>query len=1341
MTPQELFDLGICHFEGKDGIAQDYQKAHALFLEAAQAGHTEAQAYLGRMYAMGEGVEQNYEEAVKWIIPAAEGGNPDAMNRLGVRYYLGQGIDKNKELAFIWYTKSAEAGCVKAMINLGRITYKEDRQSAYKWLTKAAETGNSEAMRVLGKLYHLDKNRSAAIEWFTKAAEAGDTESMIILGDLYIRTDPKQSYKLYRKAAIKGSKKARRKFSDLYNGTGSIDIDIQEHIRLLYIWKDVHSLLSLAYFTMNGIGMKADAYEAVRLWKRIHQQGYKIANYNLAVAHYYGIGVDQDSAKAKEYLADIIDCDEYASQMIDQIDHNSVEKPIFHLYSPAIIPDSILEAETLTFSDRYSKAINIYNNNPSAESYFRLARYYKHEKEDRDLLDTFKSEQFFKKSVSLGHPYAIYLNALYKDSGKTYEEYDLYSPYFLSDLVDECYPDDDIYNIWDIIYVLWSILRQEKDSESLKQDPADYIQIVLDNMHKGEAADQRRAKLFSKCMIKDRNIFIRECDEFIWGCIENGKESSLKYPSKSFIEEVNAQIGQSELICFYEGTSLKFLKFLIPEKKYIFQSSTQKQYAMAHFVINMMGATNVTIKQKDSELEKCDLLVIIPKLDELKRLSGTLKQRFQSQALAIRLLYGKVKNISAKRTDDKVKYSEMIQEKRNDGVEIIKCKAETKKLERKFKRAIVLVNKSFTSSLGTEISGYRIKLVKDQYVEAITEFPKETFSDIETSTSLLCLNFEERQDNIRFKRNGNELTVDYDTIGKNKRILCYDLYARECPKSEDMIIVKFYDLLTFRAAWDKKRKDEKVRVLSGSDFQSTLLNAISRTNKFTYLKSDRPSPILKEYHGQHIFLKYQDGVRLNIQTDKAFCYPGYGTYVIKLKDKAPVTFEYLVYLLMSEEVSKYMASIIDKNNEFMIREFLYMDIAIHKSKNKQKEIVEQALRKERQRIEGGLEYNVVVLSDDQDIQDLIGNEAGFSLFAKDSTYDEISERYIHDSKNGLIDAILIDGTSDEFEDIMEDFNEIRDKGINLYIIHDDDEILITGKKKRTYFLDGNRCFNIIKEEDKKRLIIQLRDDLDSSNVAQAKIRNKYKDVFEAADKLSAKYTHIKISEAILEYIQRGCTIDNLEDVSGPCAQFRNVCHKLLELLAEKNLVPKLEHPGGIPSFIHEGRYHDSTKGTSKSYVLIHPFMSQYLGKALDYFCKVTNEGVHGSQDSSRLGTAALHILMEFIVWFYENDIRDNKFSDIPPKFSWDDVTESLMELKDKVVEVKVYNDGKDSYIYADNIHFKDKADIKEGMKVRIKRISIKTINDNQRLTINGKKILFFVSDYDIIKPSRNAKYD
>ena len=91
--------------------------------------------------------------------------------------------------------------------------------------------------------------------------------------------------------------------------------------------------------------------------------------------------------------------------------------------------------------------------------------------------------------------------------------------------------------------------------------------------------------------------------------------------------------------------------------------------------------------------------------------------------------------------------------------------------------------------------------------------------------------------------------------------------------------------------------------------------------------------------------------------------------------------------------------------------------------------------------------------------------------------------------------------------------------------------------------------------------------------------------------------------------------------------------------------------------------------------------------------------------------------------------------------SWDDVTESLMELKDKVVEVKVYNDGKDSYIYADNIHFKDKADIKEGMKVRIKRISIKTINDNQRLTINGNKILFFVSDYDIIKPSRNAKYD
>ena len=1328
MTPQELFDLGICHFEGKDGIAQDYQKAHALFLEAAQAGHVEAQAYLGRMYSMGEGVEQNYDEAIKWIIPAAEGGNPDAMNRLGVRYYLGQGIEQNKEQALIWYTKSAEAGCVKAMINLGRITYKEDRKSAYAWLTMAAETGSSDAMRMLGKLYYTDKDRENAIKWFTKASEAGDTASTIILGDLYLKTDPGKSFKLYRKAAVKGSKKARRKYADLYNGTRSVDDDIQEHLRLLYTWKDVHSLLSLAYFTMNGIGMKADAYEAVRLWKRIHQQGYKIANYNLAVAHYYGIGVDQDADKAKEYLADIIGSDECAPRMLALIENKEMEEPTFHLYSPAIIPDSILDAETLTFSDKDTEALGIYKRQGSAESYFRLARYYKHEKEDHDIVDSFMSEQYFEKSLSLGHPYAVFLNALYKNQGKPYEEYDLYSPYFLNDMIDECYPDDDTFNIWDVLYVLWSILRQEKDSESLKQDPADYIQIVLDNMHKGEAADQRRAKLFSKCMIKDRNIFIRECDEFIWDCIENGKESSLEYPSKSFIEEVNAQIGQSELICFYEGTSLKFLKFIDPGKRYVFHSSTPKQYAMAHFISEMMGADNITIKDKYSDLEECDTLVIIPKLSARKKLDGTLRIRHNSQKRAVKLLYGKIKRISSKEVSDKVKYSDMIQDKRDDG--------------RGFKRALLVVNKAFTSTLGTEISVfYRRKLVIDRYIESICEFPKETFSDIETSTSLLCLNFEEPQESIRFKKNGNELKVDYDTITKNGRILCYDIYARQVQESEAMEVVRFYDIMNFRTYCDRGRKDEKVRVISGNDFQSTLLNAISRSDKFSQLKAYEPSHILKEYYGPHIFMKYQDGVRINIQTDNTFCFPGYGSYAINLKRDSAVTLEYLAYLLMSEEVAQYMKSIVDKNNGFMVRDLLFMKIAIHKSKNKQKEIVDQALRKERQRIDDGLNYNIVVLSDDQDIHDIIGNESGFSLFAKDSTYDEISERYIHDSKNGLIDAILIDGTSDEFEDIMEDFNEIRDKGINLYIIHDDDEILITGKKKRTYFLDGNRCFNIIKEEDKKRLIIQLRDDLDSSNVAQAKIRNKYKDVFEAADKLSAKYTHIKISEAILEYIQRGCTIDNLEDVSGPCAQFRNVCHKLLELLAEKNLVPKLEHPGGIPSFIHEGRYSDSTKGASKSYVLIHPFMSQYLGKALDYFCKVTNEGVHGSQDSSRLGTAALHILMEFIVWFYENDIRDNKFSDIPPKFSWDDVTESLMELKDKVVEVKVYNDGKDSYIYADNIHFKDKADIKEGMKVRIKRISIKTINDNQRLTINGKKILFFVSDYDIIKPSRNAKYD
>ena len=71
-----------------DGMTEENIRAFKLFLRAAEAGHSEAQYYLGCAIASAKGCHKTHEEAVKWYRKAAEQGNADAQNSLGYCYHL-----------------------------------------------------------------------------------------------------------------------------------------------------------------------------------------------------------------------------------------------------------------------------------------------------------------------------------------------------------------------------------------------------------------------------------------------------------------------------------------------------------------------------------------------------------------------------------------------------------------------------------------------------------------------------------------------------------------------------------------------------------------------------------------------------------------------------------------------------------------------------------------------------------------------------------------------------------------------------------------------------------------------------------------------------------------------------------------------------------------------------------------------------------------------------------------------------------------------------------------------------------------------------------------------------
>jgi Sel1 repeat len=72
------------------------------YLQAAQSGDTDAQFYLGALYASGVGRQRSDEEAYRWFSRAADQGHSHAMLVLAGMYAIGRGAPKDNFKAYKW---------------------------------------------------------------------------------------------------------------------------------------------------------------------------------------------------------------------------------------------------------------------------------------------------------------------------------------------------------------------------------------------------------------------------------------------------------------------------------------------------------------------------------------------------------------------------------------------------------------------------------------------------------------------------------------------------------------------------------------------------------------------------------------------------------------------------------------------------------------------------------------------------------------------------------------------------------------------------------------------------------------------------------------------------------------------------------------------------------------------------------------------------------------------------------------------------------------------------------------------------------------------------------------
>ena len=178
-------DTRILLKKGLDSyMAGHFDKAQEYWLPLAEAGDSEAEAWIGSLYANVDGVEVNDSTAFKWYLRSAEGGNIQAQNNVGAMYAMGNGIKKNLSESMVWFERAANAGDPNSQFNLACLLSEstsgdteKNLSAAAKWYRSAAENGHYPSQARLGHMYSIGqgikKDRVQAYVWLSLAAQHG----------------------------------------------------------------------------------------------------------------------------------------------------------------------------------------------------------------------------------------------------------------------------------------------------------------------------------------------------------------------------------------------------------------------------------------------------------------------------------------------------------------------------------------------------------------------------------------------------------------------------------------------------------------------------------------------------------------------------------------------------------------------------------------------------------------------------------------------------------------------------------------------------------------------------------------------------------------------------------------------------------------------------------------------------------------------------------------------------------------------------------------------------------------------------------------------------------------
>lgn len=1353
-------NMGLIYEKGW-GCKKDLHRAFLLYKEDADAGDEVACFNLGINYELGIGVPIDYSKAREYYERAAESGVRDACTKLGYLYESGRGVEKNREKAKYWFIKAAEAGDPSGYFDVGRLYHygiggDVDNTEAISWYKKAADLNYGPAQNNLGTMYEagngVDIDLQQAFSYYQSAAQSNDWGSSIAkdnLAGMYydgegVNQDYEKAAYWFKLAAKEDISNSQYHLGVMYSTGRGVELNYVEAFKYFRSAANnghVFSQIHLGNAFCSGQGVAINYQQAVFWWRKAAKQGYRGAMYNLGCAYIKGLGVHQDIIAAKEWWSK-------AALLEDEASKHALDNPFssdisFKLdrFSDTEIASLEEKAKSgnvsaqICLGDIYCRGkdrkadfnqsaywYNKASDSGSPEAKFKLAKLYLGGFNPSSVVIR-DPKNLINEAAAAGYGRAIRVNTVVAEKAKERHVLNVDEikvlcdkPYDIDEIVFSIFGDvlthDDLLRILLVLYAIrkkYSLTFDEAGRFSLPVN-ADKVTCSLFariSSHLDQFPLMQISNLYTELQYISEEEFNENYSSAIRDIVSRRNDlidNPTSCPSPSVLKRIGEEVATHKakrIYCPFAGNGI--LSFYLPaDISVVFQVMSLDDAIITSIVADAahISSSSVSIGHPAFNWlgDGCDAVICITPLRNAP-------------------------------------FADFDIDGIQDGFLERVLSSETP-----FVLCIMLADSEFCTSIGTEHEAIRKRLFEKgspYKLNSVIAYPKGVFSDIHSCSSLLVLtNDLTESGQVSFEYEGNTSLIDSNKIIEMNYSLNPIVLLQKTRIIEGQVVRKVKDLLVIDTSWiDNVDSFIPIREL---DYSRSLFKVLGKADRVPERNVGLETFWLK-YKGPTLFLRVKDGISLYLNKTEECC-SSYGVgYALKAKEDI-ISYEYLAYVLLNDStLRRYLDSSADAAGRINTSDFLNHEIAIYPESSVQKQIVEESLMTERQSLKSQSVYNTIIISNRAErLSDIFGKYFKDNRLAiyrlVNSIYDNgsesISYRSLHDNhlttKDNVVDAIILDTQTPDFEDVLSDFKELRSKKIHIYLLRNDTASLGLRSSEKDYFINGQRIFDL--NESTTNLCNKVRDDLDSENSPVTQIRSKYKKVFDAADAIDKKYL-LSVADGITGFVLDGCKIDD-NPAAGSCGPFRLIGHDLINVMKAKRMVPMLD-PGAIPHLLSDKYYYDNKSG--KRYYQYSSLMPQYLSDALCYFFSATNAGVHGSQDSSLIGRSTLSILMEFILWFHKEFIVEAKYDfSIPDKYFWGVKDDYEPVQRNREYVVSCMDDGKEKYYFCENIHLKTTEGLHAGCKVRF--ISDRLGDDNKPRFDNGLRVVFYANEkqYNIV---------